>query len=130
LRNNLYGTTKGNHFDNNSLIETLKDGEEGFKQARKQSKIHISSLSLTSSRNSGQDRELSLQSQAMNLGETGTRREQQHGRRHASGLDRSESAVTSGDDHAIQECERGEDSAVKEYEDALKAICPPLMISA
>jgi uncharacterized protein (TIGR02284 family) len=31
------------------------------------------------------------------------------------------SAVTSGDDHAIlAECERGEDSAVKEYEKAMK----------
>ena len=30
------------------------------------------------------------------------------------------SAVTSGDDHAIlAECERGEDSAVKEYRDAM-----------
>jgi uncharacterized protein (TIGR02284 family) len=43
-------------------------------------------------------------------------------------LDGLKSAITSGDEHAIlAECERGEDSAAKEYNDAMAIeLGPPL----
>jgi uncharacterized protein (TIGR02284 family) len=109
----------------NSLIETLKDGEEGFKQAAEA----VSDSNLKSLFNEfAQQRArfaTELQSEAMNLGET----EPEESSSTAGAMHRAwinlKSAVTSGDDHTIlAECERGEDSAVKEYEEALKADLP------
>ena len=109
----------------NSLIETLKDGEEGFKQAAEAVKdSNLKSLFYEFSQQRARFA-TELQSQAMNLGETEPEESSSTaGAMHRAWID-LKSAVTSGDDHAIlAECERGEDSAVKEYEDALKADLP------
>ncbi len=109
----------------NSLIETLKDGEEGFKQAAEAVKdSYLKSLFNEFSQQRARFA-TELQSQAMNLGETEPEESSSTaGAMHRAWID-LKSAVTSGDDHAIlAECERGEDSAVKEYEDALKADLP------
>ena len=109
----------------NSLIETLKDGEEGFKQAGEAVKdSYLKSLFNQFSQQRARFA-TELQSQAMNLGETEPEESSSTaGAMHRAWID-LKSAVTSGDDHAIlAECERGEDSAVKEYEDALKADLP------
>ncbi|MEY2540215.1 MAG: hypothetical protein QOG67_3955, partial [Verrucomicrobiota bacterium] len=100
----------------NSLIETLKDGQEGFKQASEAVRdSHLKSLfsefSLQRARFAGE-----LQSEARNLGES----EPEEGGSASGAMHRAwidlKSAITSGDDHAIlSECERGEDSAIKEY---------------
>jgi len=104
----------------NSLIETLKDGEEGFKQAAE----GVADLQLKSLFNEYSQQRArfanALQTQAQSLGESKPERSSSA----AGALHRAwinlKSAVTSGDDHAIlSECERGEDSAVKEYEKAL-----------
>jgi uncharacterized protein (TIGR02284 family) len=105
----------------NSLIETLKDGQEGFKQAAEgvadpQLKSLFNEYSQQRSRFASE-----LQNQAEILGES--RPEDTSSA--AGALHRAwinlKSAVTSGEDHAIlAECERGEDSAVKEYEKAMK----------
>ena len=105
----------------NNLIETLKDGQEGFKQAAEgvkdpQLKSLLSEYSRQRSRFASE-----LHSQAQSLGGL----EPEESGSTAGALHRTwinlKSAVTSGDDHAIlAECERGEDSAVKEYEKALK----------
>ena len=104
----------------NSLIETLKDGQRGFKEAADavkdpQLKTLFNEYSLQRSRFAGE-----LQSEAVRLGES--RPEDSSsvtGAMHRAWID-LKSAVTSGDDHAIlAECERGEDSAVKEYRDAM-----------
>ncbi len=104
----------------NDLIETLKDGQEGFKQAAEGVKDpQLKSLfSEYSQQRSDFARE--LQSQAQILGET----EPEKSSSAAGALHRAwinlKSAVTSGDDYAIlAECERGEDSAVEEYKKAL-----------
>src|SRR6266576_1674683 len=104
----------------NDLIETLKDGQEGFKQAAEgvkdpQLKSLFTDYSLQRSRFATE-----LQSEARVLGES----EPETSSSAAGALHRAwinlKSAVTSGDDRAIlAECERGEDSAVKEYEKAM-----------
>ena len=109
----------------NSLIETLKDGEEGFKQAAEAVKdSNLKSLFYEFSQQRARFA-TELQSQAMNLGETEPEESSSAtGAMHRAWIN-LKSAVTSGDDHAIlAECERGEDSAVKEYEEALKVDLP------
>ena len=105
----------------NSLIETLKDGQEGFKQASEAVKdSNLKSLfnefSLQRAKFAGE-----LQSEARQLGEA----EPEESSSTAGAMHRAwinlKSAVTSGDDHAIlAECERGEDSAVNEYKEAME----------
>jgi uncharacterized protein (TIGR02284 family) len=104
----------------NSLIETLKDGEEGFKQAADGVvDLQLKSLFNEYSRQRARFAN-ALQTQAQSLGESKPERSSSA----AGALHRAwinlKSAATSGNDHAIlSECERGEDSAVKEYEKAL-----------
>jgi uncharacterized protein (TIGR02284 family) len=110
----------------NSLIETLKDGQEGFKQAAEgvadsQLKSLFNEYSRQRSRFASE-----LQNQVETLGES----KPEESSSSAGALHRAwinlKSAVTSGDDHAIlAECERGEDSAVKEYEKAMKEDLSP-----
>ena len=105
----------------NGLIETLKDGQEGFRQASeavKDSKLKtlFSEYSLQRSKFAGE-----LQNEAISLGEHNPENTSST----AGALHRAwinlKSAVTSGDDHAIlAECERGEDSAVSEYKKAME----------
>ena len=102
------------------LVETLKDGQEGFKQAAEgvkdpQLKSLFNEYSQQRSRFVSE-----LQSRAQGLGE----REPETSGSATGALHRAwmnlKSAVTSGDDHAIlAECERGEDSAVEEYKKAI-----------
>jgi uncharacterized protein (TIGR02284 family) len=103
-----------------NLIETLKDGQEGFKQAAEsvkdpQLKSVFDEYSRQRARFVGE-----LRSQAQSLEE----RESKPSGSAAGALHRGwinlKSALTRGDDHAIlAECERGEDSAVEQYKKAL-----------
>ena len=104
----------------NSLIETLKDGEEGFKQAADGVvDLQLKSLFNEYSRQRARFAN-ALQTQAQSLGESKPERSSSaEGALHRAWIN-LKSAVTRGNDHAIlSECERGEDSAVKEYEKAL-----------
>lgn len=109
----------------NSVIETLKDGQEGFRQAsgavkEPQLKSYFSELSLQRSKFAGE-----LQSHIVQMGDS----EPETTSSTAGALHRAwinmKSAITSSDDHAIlSECERGEDSAVAEYKKAMEAELP------
>lgn len=109
----------------NSLIETLKDGQEGFRQASEavkdsQLKSLFSEYSLQRSKFAGE-----LQSEARSLGESDPETTSST----AGALHRAwinlKSAITNQDDHAIlAECERGEDSAVSEYKKAMEEELP------
>jgi uncharacterized protein (TIGR02284 family) len=105
----------------NNLIETLKDGEKGFKEAADAVKDpQLKSLF----REYSQQRHrfaTELQSQAQSLGELKPEQSSSAaGAMHRAWIN-LKSAVTSGDDKAIlSECERGEDSAVHEYEEAMQ----------
>jgi uncharacterized protein (TIGR02284 family) len=103
-----------------NLIETLKDGQEGFKQAAEAVKDpQLKSLFDEYSRQRAQFA-VELRSKAQSPDE----RESEMSGSAAGALHRGwinlKSALTSGDDHAIlAECERGEDSAVEEFKKAL-----------
>src|SRR3954471_15690530 len=105
----------------NSLIETLKDGQEGFRQASEavkdsQLKSLFNEFSLQRAKFAGE-----LQSQAIQMGEsTPEDSSSTAGALHRAWIN-MKSAITSQDDHAIlAECERGEDSAVAEYKKAME----------
>jgi uncharacterized protein (TIGR02284 family) len=105
----------------NDLIETLKDGQEGFRQAAEavedpELKSLFHEYSLQRSRFAGE-----LQSEALRLGET----KPEDSSSAAGAMHRTwinlKSAIAKRDNHAIlAECERGEDSAVKEYQEAME----------
>ena len=105
----------------NNLIETLKDGEKGFKEASDAVKDpQLKSLF----REYSQQRHRfasELQIQAQTLGEAKPEKSSSTaGAMHRAWIN-LKSAVTSGDDKAIlSECERGEDSAINEYEEAMQ----------
>jgi len=110
----------------NNLIETLKDGQEGFKQAAEA----VSDPKLKSLFRDYSDQRSRfatvLQSEARRQGET----EPETTSSAAGALHRGwinlKSAITGGDEHAIlAECERGEDSAVEEYKKALDDALSP-----
>ncbi len=109
----------------NSLIETLKDGQEGFRQAsdgvkNSQLKSVFSELSLQRSKFAGE-----LQNHVIQLGEPDPEDSSStSGALHRAWIN-IKSAITSENDHQIlAECERGEDSAVAEYKKAMEANLP------
>jgi len=104
-----------------NLIETLKDGQKGFKQAAE----GVSNPQLKSLfRDYSQQRSrfaTALQSEARQHGETDLETSSSATCALHRGWINLKSAITGGDEHAIlAECERGEDSAVEEYKKALE----------
>jgi uncharacterized protein (TIGR02284 family) len=109
----------------NGLIETLKDGQEGFKQSAEgvddpQLKTVFDTLSLQRSKFAGE-----LQSEVVNLGDPDPEDSSSvTGSMHRAWIN-VKSAVTNGDRHAIlAEAERGEDAAVSAYKDAMEKELP------
>jgi uncharacterized protein (TIGR02284 family) len=105
----------------NDLIETLKDGQEGFREASEavkdsQLKMLFNEYSLQRSKFAGE-----LQAEAISLGEeTPETKSSTAGAMHRAWIN-LKAAITSHDDHAIlEECERGEDSAVNQYKKAME----------
>ena len=104
----------------NGLIETLKDGEKGFKEAADAVKDpQLKSLFQEYSQHRHRFA-TELQAQAQSLGESKPEKSSSAaGAMHRAWIN-LKSAVTSGDDKAIlSECERGEDSAVHEFKEAV-----------
>ncbi|MGI8890474.1 MAG: ferritin-like domain-containing protein, partial [Chthoniobacterales bacterium] len=106
-------------------IETLKDGQEGFKQSASgvddsQLKTTFDQLSLQRSKFAGE-----LQSEVVNLGDPDPEDSSSTtGALHRTWIN-IKSAVTNRDRHAIlAEAERGEDSAVAAYRDAMQKDLP------
>jgi uncharacterized protein (TIGR02284 family) len=108
----------------NNLIETCKDGENGFRTASDGVKNgELKTLFLTYSQQRAQFA-AELQTEVRNLGgdpeNTGSVAASLH-----RGWINIKSTVTGEDEGAIiSECERGEDSAVKNYKDALNENLP------
>ena len=104
----------------NGLIETLKDGEKGFKEAA--DAVKDPQLKSLFQEYSQQRHRFAteLQAQAQSLGESKPEKSSSAaGAMHRAWIN-LKSAVTSGDDKAIlSECERGEDSAVHEFKEAV-----------
>jgi uncharacterized protein (TIGR02284 family) len=103
-----------------SLIETLKDGQEGFSQAAEGVRDpQLRSLFSKYSRQRGRFAS-ALQNEVRSLGKTDPESASSAtGALHRSWIN-LKSTLSTGDDHAIlAECERGEDSAVNQYKKAL-----------
>ncbi len=110
----------------NNLIETLKDGQEGFKQAAES----VSDPKLKSLfRDYSEQRSrfaTALQGEVRRHGETDPETSSSASGALHRGWINLKSALTGGDEHAIlAECERGEDSAVEEYKKALENALTP-----
>ncbi|HMF81282.1 MAG TPA: PA2169 family four-helix-bundle protein [Candidatus Acidoferrum sp.] len=102
------------------LIETLKDGQEGFKQAAEG--VKDPQLKAVFDEYSRQRARFAVELRSKAQSADG--RESEISGSAAGALHRGwinlKSALTRGDDHAIlAECERGEDSAVEEFSKAL-----------
>ncbi len=109
----------------NGLIETLKDGQEGYKQSAgsvddPHLKTVFDTLSLQRSKFAGE-----LQSEIVSLGEPDPEDASSvTGSIHRAWIN-VKSVVTSGDRHAIlAEAERGEDAAVSAYKEAMEKDLP------
>jgi len=108
----------------NNLIETCKDGENGFRTAAEGVKnSELTTLFNTYSQQRAQFA-AELQAEVRNLGgdpeNTGSVAATLH-----RGWINIKSTVTGEDEAAvISECERGEDSAIKNYKEALSATLP------
>lgn len=108
----------------NSLIETCKDGEKGFKEAAEGLKsADIKARFLEYSRERGQ-MAAQLQTEVRSLGGDPDQGGSMSGSIHRGWLN-LKAALTGHDDHAIvAEAERGEDVAKEAYESALKLSLP------
>ena len=105
----------------NDLIETLKDGQKGFREASEavedtRMKSLFSEFSLQRAKFAGE-----LQNEAISLGEHNPENTSSAaGAMHRAWIN-LKAAITSRDDHAIlAECERSEDSAVNEFKKAME----------
>lgn len=108
----------------NNLIETCKDGQEGFRTAAEGVRnSELKTLFLTYSQQRAQFAG-DLQNVVLRLGGDPEKSGSVAATLHRGWID-IKSAVTGEDEGAvIAECERGEDSAVRNYEEALKEDLP------
>ncbi len=108
----------------NNLVETLKDGQEGFKQAAEGVKdTTVKELFYEYSQQRAQFAG-ELQSEVTHLGGNPEHSGSIAGSMHRGWIN-IKSAVTGADEHAVlSECERGEDVAVSNYKDALEEMLP------
>ena len=110
------------------LIETLKDGQQGFKQAAE----GVSDPKLKSLFHDYSDQRsrfvTALQTEVRNFGEDKPEDHSSASGALHRGWINLKSAVTGGDEHAIlAECERGEDSAVEQFQKAVEDDLPPAL---
>lgn len=108
----------------NDLIETCKDGEEGFRTCAENIKsAQLKEIFLTAERRCREAAE-ELQREVQMLGESAKTSGSLSGSAHRRWVD-IKSTVTGRDEASVlAECERGEDVAKESYEDALKKDLP------
>lgn len=108
----------------NGLIKTCRDGEEGFRlaaEAAKDTQLRQLFSDLSSQR---AQFAIELEAEVARLGETPSTEGSLMGALHRGWMN-VKSAIGATDDSAIiSECERGEDSAVAAYRDALDEELP------
>ena len=113
----------------NDLIETCRDGQEGFKEAadnvkNPEFKVFFNQMAMERGQFVGE-----LQTEVRRLGGDPEKSGSTAGSIHRAWMS-IKGTLTGKDDHAIlSECERGEDSAVQAYQDALKLALPTNIVS-
>jgi|SRR4051794_36515692 uncharacterized protein (TIGR02284 family) len=110
------------------LIETLRDGQEGFKQAAEA----VSDPKLKSLFRDYSDQRArfvtALRTEARRFGDKQPENDSSTAGALHRGWINLKSALTGGDEHTIlAECERGEDSAVEEFQKAMQDGLPPMV---
>ena len=109
----------------NDLIETCKDGEEGFRTCAEDVKRSDLKPFFLKAAERCADAAAQLQSEVDRLGGTPEKAGSLIGSAHRRWVD-IKSAIMGQDDAAVlAECERGEDVAKESYERALKQDLPP-----
>lgn len=109
----------------NDLIETSKDGEQGFRTCAEDISDPQMKNFFTERAQSCTTAAAELQEMVISLGGNPETRGSASGGLHRRWVD-IKSAITGKDDEAIlNECERGEDVAVKSYRTALEKELPP-----
>ena len=108
----------------NDLIETCRDGQNGFLEAAENAqspelKEYFNKASLERSQLVGE-----LQQQVHGLGGDPENAGSTAGALHRTWVDIKGTLTGSDDQSILNECERGEDSAVEAYKDALKQDLP------
>jgi uncharacterized protein (TIGR02284 family) len=113
----------------NDLIETCKDGEQGFKTAAERAKdSSLKSLfSKYASQRAGYVQE--LQSAVRELGGDPATSGHVAATLHRGWINLKEALSKDEDKAIINECESGEDAAVKNYKDALSKSLPASVLS-
>jgi uncharacterized protein (TIGR02284 family) len=113
----------------NDLIETCRDGMNGFKEAAENVKsLDLKNL-LTQISNERAKCVQELQLEVRSLGGEAEKTGTTAGALHRVWMD-VKGTLTGKDDHTILvECERGEDSAVDAYKDAIKLGLPPNILT-
>jgi len=109
----------------NDLIETCRDGQNGFKEAAENVKSPDLKTFLNQIATERAQFVNQLQLEVRTLGGDPQKSGSATAAMHRAWID-IKGTLTGKDDHSIlSECERGEDSAVEVYKDALKLDLPP-----
>ena len=109
----------------NGLIHTCKDGEEGFRlaaDAAKDSQLRTLFRDLSAQR---AQFATELEGEVVRLGEVPATEGSVMGAIHRGWMNVKNAIVGSDDSTIVSECERGEDTAVAAYQDALDHDLPP-----
>jgi len=113
----------------NGLIETCKDGEKGFREAAEWiSNAFYQSLFNDYARQRGQFASR-LQAQVRELGSEPDRKGSVAGAVHRGWLNLKSAIARKNDQSIIAVCRRGEEAAIENYEAALKADLPEVVMS-
>ena len=113
----------------NDLIETCRDGMNGFKEAAENVKSPDLKNLFTQISNERAKSVQELQFEVRRLGGEAEKTGTTAGALHRVWMD-VKGTLTGKDDHTILvECERGEDSAVDAYKDAIKLGLPPNILT-
>ena len=108
----------------NTLIETCKDGEQGFRTCAEHTKSAQLKQTFLARAGECQKGASELQAIVTRLGGKADTGSSATGKLHHVWVD-VKSALTGNDDQAIlNECERGEDAALDRYRDAIKKSLP------
>jgi uncharacterized protein (TIGR02284 family) len=109
----------------NDLIETCRDGQNGFKEAAENVKSPDLKTFLNQIATERAQFVNQLQLEVRTLGGDPQKSGSASAAMHRAWID-IKGTLTGKDDHSIlSECERGEDSAVEAYKDSLKLDLPP-----
>lgn len=113
----------------NKLIETCKDGEQGFKTCAENVKDSALRSYFNNRAQSCAASATELQTQVLLYGEEAETSSSMSGALHRGWVN-IKAMITGSDDEAIlDECERGEDVALKAYREALQQDLPPTVRS-